>query len=142
MTNTLRVRAASPSPAPTGPNAPDEYLARLVKLIPAEVIALYLTVKGTFDGKLEPLATWGVVCLLLVILVRAVATKSGRAEAGIRSVQLLAVTAATVSFVLWVLASGNPIGWGRNWFAWLSYPSAVAGVWTFLIPYFYKGDPQ
>ena len=142
MINSLRVHSA-PAPEPSAPpKAPDDYLARLVKLVPAEVIALYITVKDTFNGKPEALCTWGLVCVFLVILVRSIATKSGGAMLSLRGVQILAVFVATISFIVWVLATGNPIGWGKNWFGWITYPAAVAGVWTFLIPYIYKGDSQ
>ena len=140
MVNSLRIHSApAPAPAslvPPAPKAPDEYLTRLVKLIPAEIIALYLSIKGTFGAHTEALRIWGLVCLVLVILVRAIATKSNQ------SIQGLAVLVAAISFILWVSAGGNQIGWGADWFSWLTYPEAVVGVWTFLVPYIYKGDSK
>ena len=110
----------------------DPYLSRLVKLVPSEVIALYLTFKEVASAWL---GIWSVVCLLLVAVARILGTQ----EKG-KSVQGGAVVIALVSFVLWVYATGGT-------FPGLSLPagmpgliSVAIGVWTFLVPYFYKGD--
>lgn len=110
----------------------DDYLKRLVLLIPSEVIALYLTFKEVVSSWL---GVWSFICLLLVLFVRTVGTwQEGR------PVQWVAVLAASVSFILWIYATGgNLLG--------IAIPtempgviSVAVGVWTFLIPYFYKGD--
>jgi hypothetical protein len=118
--------------APLRISAQDEqYLGRLVKLIPAEVVALYLTFKEATAG--WP-GTWAWICLGLVILVRSLGT-SGE---GIPP-QKLGVAVASVSFVIWVYATGGhlievnlPAG---------SIPVAM-GVWTVVVPYFYKGSRE
>lgn len=120
--------AESVAPAPQG----DLYLARLVKLIPSEVVALYLTFKevaNTWVG------IWALVCLGLVVVVRVTTTRSPG-----KPLQVGAVLIACVSFVLWIYATGGTI-------ANLQLPAAPGlisvsvGVWTFLLPYLYKGAP-
>jgi hypothetical protein len=127
-------RAAARPRHPAAPLPNDPYLARLVKLVPSEVVALYLTFK---EVAVSWLGVWGLICLLLVVLVRAVAT-GGKHQ----PIQIGAVAIACVSFVLWVYATGGTI---------LQFPlpsnvpgliSVAVGVWTFLVPYIYKGDPS
>ena len=114
----------------------DDYLTRLVKLVPAEVIALYLSFKASAES-IDHLPLWGFICLLLVILVRTVGTK----QTG-KPFQLIAVLVAVISFILWIYGIGQKI-WPLDFaFGWLSgaFSSISIGVWTFVVPYFYKGD--
>jgi hypothetical protein len=110
-------------------SAADDYLTRLVKLIPAEVVALYLTFK---EVAADWLAIWATVCLVLVVIVRALGTSGAN-----KPVQWGAVVVAAVSFVLWIYATGGHI-------IDVTLPagviSAAIGLWTFVVPWFYKGD--
>jgi len=135
-----------------------EYADRLVRLIPAEVIALYTAVRGFFEipkespGAAQQAASsiatspdstqiqlfldwWPFICLLLVIFVRAWGTRSDMTNW--RTVQWLAVFVAAVSFFLWVNVTG------ARFFGWqgLVQPlwAALGATWVFLVPYFYKG---
>ena len=131
----LRIRspviAGVPS-APVGREGGDLYLSRLVKLVPSEVVALYLTFRETavtWEG------VWATICLGLVLLTRTLGTH----EAGKR-VQVGAVLVSMVSFTLWVYAVGGQ-------FLTVALPasppgliSVAIGVWTFVVPLVYKGD--
>ena len=123
-------------------SAYSEYMDRLVKLIPAEVIGVYLVVSGL--GGLGPgsgadgdwlTAWWPVCCVLLVIGSRIWGTSvEGR---GVQDVQWKGVAVSAVSFVIWVYAMGHTM-------LDVSLPddrlAAVAVVvWTFVIPWFYRG---
>lgn len=121
--------AASDAATPQG----DPYLARLVKLIPSEVVALYLTFK---EVAATWLGVWALICLFLVVLVRAATTRGSG-----QPIQFGAVAIASVSFVLWIYATGGTI-------LGLQLPTTVpglisvsVGVWTFIIPFIYKGGP-
>jgi len=107
----------------------DQYLARLVKLIPAEVVALYLTFKEVAATWLD---VWAWICLVLVIIARAFGTKGAQ-----KSPQVGAVLLAAFSYVLWIYATGGHL-------VQIDLPagavSVAIGVWTFLVPIFYKGD--
>ncbi len=131
----LRIRTPEPgggsAAAPARENG-DLYLSRLVKLVPSEVVALYLTFKATAETWL---GVWATVCLGLVVLTRAVGTH----ESG-KPVQVGAVLVSMVSFTLWVYATGGQL-------LSLELPasppgliSVAIGVWTFLVPLLYKGD--
>lgn len=109
------------------------YLTRLVTLIPSEVVALYLTFKEVAS---EFVGIWALICLGLVFVVRCAGArdKNGR-------VQIYGVGIACLSFVLWVYATGGS-------FPNLPPPSTkgvvsvAIGVWTFLIPYLYRGEER
>jgi hypothetical protein len=127
-----RKAAAAPQQGPQPPNGGDEYLQRLVKLVPSEVLALYISFKEVASTWL---GIWAAICLVLVLFVRTVGTR----QAG-KPIQAIAVVVAMISFILWVYATG---GYLFN----LPLPSktpgiisVAVGVWTFLIPYLYKGD--
>jgi hypothetical protein len=113
---------------------PDPYFARLVKLVPAEVLALFVTFK---QAAVSFLGTWSLICLVLVVIVRTIGNK----QAG-KPIQWIAVAVATISFGLWVYATGGHLGALKL----PNKPEAEAavsiaiGVWTFVVPYFYKGD--
>jgi hypothetical protein len=109
----------------------DPWLARLVKLVPSEVIAVYLA--GTELAKTW-LGIWATICLGLVLVARTLGTK----EPG-KPVQWIGVVVAFISFIIWVYATG---GYFLDWK--LPGDRGVASIavllWTFLVPYFYKGD--
>lgn len=110
----------------------DPFLTRLVKLIPAEVLAIYLAgieLSSNFPG------IWSFVCLLLVVISRIWGTKENGME-----IQWLAVFVSSVSFIIWVYAMGN------YFFDWrlpdsnAAIASLAVLVWTFVVPHFYKGN--
>jgi hypothetical protein len=104
----------------------------LIKLIPAEVVALYLTFK---EVAVSFLGVWAAICLLLTVLSRT----AGSYQAG-KPVQFVSILIASVSFVLWIYATGGSILSFRLPVNTPGIISVAIGVWTFVIPYFYKGD--
>jgi hypothetical protein len=112
------------------PDSVEHWLERVVKLVPSEVVAVYLAGRGyaaTWPG------IWSTICLALVLIVRIWGTREGRA-----GVQWTAVAVSAVSFVIWVYAIG-----GR--FLRFTLPDdgiayAAVLVWTVILPIFYKGD--
>jgi hypothetical protein len=100
--------------------------------VPAEVLALYLTFKEvatTFLG------VWATICLILVVVVRTI----GNRQAG-KPIQIAAIAIASVSFVLWLYASGGYLLSAKLPANSSGVVSVAIGVWTFLLPYLYKGD--
>src|SRR6185437_16168556 len=70
----IRTRPAPQTPA----DGMKEYLARLVKLIPTEVVGLYMVGTGILqqtakDDKVSWLV-WAIICFILVIVVRVFGT--------------------------------------------------------------------
>lgn len=83
---------------------PDDYTARLLKYIPAEVIAAYLAAQGIIESAGSDTgrqtALWIAAALGLVL------TPLYLRRAGVRKVRQL--TLSSVSFVVWVFALGGP----------------------------------
>src|SRR5215831_13927282 len=67
----FRIRAPDTGAAVNNTETGDLYLSRLVKLVPSEVVALYLTFRETAETWI---GTWSTVCLALVIITRTLGT--------------------------------------------------------------------
>jgi hypothetical protein len=114
-----------------------DYLERLIKLIPAEVISLYLVGKGMIAGDRTPLLGWTIFCLVAVVLVRLYGTADPETNT---PPQLPAVIIACISYLVWVYSMGDI-------FATLGIHAPPIGSllvlgWTFVVPYVYRGDPE
>jgi len=131
MNAPLRLYAADRS-ALVGPSEGpiDSWLTRLVKLVPAEIVAVYLAGRPLAAARFEH--TWPLACLILTIIVRAFGTNDGRGP------QWLSIAISAVSFVIWVYATGGQ-------FLTLQVDANVAAlavlVWTTLVPAIWRGDP-
>jgi hypothetical protein len=124
---TPAVGGGEPSPGPLDPLR--GWLERLVKLVPSEIIAVYLAGRG-YAGRIPE--WWPLICLALLVIVRVWGTRERP-----RGPQWIAVGVSAVSFVVWVLAVG-----GR--FPGFTLPPDVAAlvalVWATLAPVVYRGD--
>jgi hypothetical protein len=127
-------RAPVPAAAPATPL--QGYMDRLIKLIPAEVVGLYLVGVGMIPkGENVSVAVWALVCLALVVLVRAYGTGDPAAKV---PPQWGAVAVASISFVIWVYNMPGPF---QAYGIAVSYiGSLMVLVWTFVVPIFYKGQ--
>lgn len=132
MSAPLRLIAAAPRRERVGPPVGpiDPWLTRLVKLVPAEVVAVYLAGRPLAHGALE--TAWPIIALVLVVIVRAWGTADRRGP------QWISVVVSAFSFMLWVWATGGHFGP-------LVLDPDRAGlavlVWTTLVPVIWKGDP-
>lgn len=120
-----------------------QYLDRVIRLIPAEVVALYQAIRGIVESvaPTDPVAKsflpWlPVIGLGLVIFVRAWGTRAANADWS--TVQWGAVTIASISFVVWVISLGHPIVVDEPIRMWIG--SIVLLLWAFFVPYFYEGS--
>ncbi len=127
------VAAASPAPAQNTPL--QGYMDRLLKLIPAEVVAIYLVGIGVIPTNARgSIAMWAVICLGLVVLSRAYGTAD---QANKVPPEWKSVLVSSISFVVWVYNMPGPFqAYGLA----ISYVGALAVlVWTFVVPYVYRG---
>jgi len=126
----LRLVAADRSAVgePTGPI--DPWLARLVKLVPAEIVAVYLAGRPLAQERYAGL--WPVACLVLTIVVRAFGTSDRRGP------QWLSVAVSAVSFVLWVYATGGHL---LTYQVDVNLAALAVLFWTTLVPVFWRGNP-
>lgn len=101
----------------------DDALARLAKLAPAEIMTVYLAGKAAWPNNTAEI---GLVLVVICLVWRWWTTS----QPG-KPVQWMAILAATVSFALWVYASGGSIWPGGPLDAMKT--SFAALVWTVLI---------
>lgn len=145
----------------------DSYVERLLKLIPAEAIGIYLVgvqVVGSDGAEHVPLAKWTLACAIFVVVFRALLStespklgvegskspgdwwKTFRKEA-----QWPAVFIATISFLIWATALGYPIApWLTDRFNACNEASVICAgepvgtlmllLWTPLAAFLYSGE--
>jgi hypothetical protein len=123
--------------APQGVGAlVQSYLDRLMKMVPAEVIGLYLVGHGVIPaGQTTVFIIWTVICLIAVVAVRIYGTIDPTAQ---HRIDWLHVVISTIAFLIWIYTIGGP----DNPFAsfYQSYiGSLLVLVWTFFVPIFYQG---
>ena len=118
------------------PTPIQSYMERLVKLIPAEVVGLYLVGQGIIPpAEKVAIVVWSIVCLALVILVRAKVTGD---RANNLSPQWIAVGVSAISFVIWVYTMPGPF---QVYHVAIPYLGSLAVlVWTFIVPFLYQGS--
>jgi len=133
MNGPLRIRAGSAAPLAGGPPVDrgpiDGWMERLVKLVPSEIVAVYLAGRG-YAHQIE--GAWPVICLAMLVIIRAWGTR----DRG-RGPQWPAVAISSASFVIWVFAMGGKV------LSWQPDPDIAALmvlVWTTLVPVIYRGD--
>lgn len=106
------------------------YTDRLVKLIPAEVLAAYTAGRGI---RPEYIIWWAPVCLLILLAIRTWGTKDVR-----NNPQSSAISISAISFVLWVYSAGD------SFFGWVLPDTAIASLamiaWVVVLPIFFKGE--
>lgn len=127
-----------------------EYVDRLLKLIPAEVVALYLAGKvqissrfalgtPTAAGTTAPAAEqtawyiWTIFCLGALVLVRRWATSDRNAAV---PPEWVAIFFTAISFLIWVYSFGDIFS--RVLHIWDPLPATLLVLgWTFVTPYLY-----
>jgi hypothetical protein len=139
------LRAAPPAPPEDSPKPPakgDNYLSALLKLVPAEIITVYLATKDTASAH-QGLTTWFILCLITCIIFRAYSNLPDKAGAAFKDVQWRAVLVSAAAFFLWAFATaeqGKPPIAGLNLEPWLA--GAAAGLFGILAPVLVPADPQ
>jgi len=109
------------------PGSGDNYITRVVKYIPAEVVALYLTLQGLLGAanQAEGVAAWCVLggCLVGCVLYL-------RRLSGVK--HWSQITVSGLGFLAWAFALGGPF----KTFSWYLpvYGACVVAFFTFLVP--------
>jgi uncharacterized membrane protein YhaH (DUF805 family) len=114
------------------------YLDRLLKLIPAEVLSLYLVGVGVIPkDKIAALIIWAVFCLIAVGVVKAYGTSDRAHDIEADKVH---VTLSMIAFVIWVYSMGGLFEYFHLYEAYVG--SLLILAFTFAVPYFYRGQPD
>ena len=111
------------------------YLERLMKMIPGEVVGLYLVGSGFIPANQSfVFAVWAVICLGGVIAIKAYGTAD---QANQKLPDWTHVAISSVAFVLWVYTIGGPFAAYGVGVPYLG--SLLVLAWTFFVPVFYRG---
>jgi hypothetical protein len=112
-----------------------KYLDRLFKMIPAEVVGLYLVGSGFIPPeKGTVLAIWAVLCLVGVVVIRAYGTADAE---NAKPTQWGPVLISSIAFLIWVYTLGGPFVVFNLHVPYIG--SLLVLAWTFFVPIFYKG---
>lgn len=128
------------------------YFERLVKLVPSEILGLYLALYSlgmeNIDangiekiGVNEDYTKWiSIVCLILVFVSRIFGTKitGYNTFKYFKTAQWKSIIISAISFVIWIYAMGHTFA-GIDVKEQL-YIKATVILWTFVIPILYKGE--
>lgn len=116
---------------------PDDYKDRLLKHIPAEAVAVYLTLDGIIRSSAgaNEIKVWLWIAFSLGLV--GTPLYLWRLQSVTRPLQL---TVSTISFAIWVFAIGGPFGLYGWYEAWIA--SVVLVGFTFLIPLFLGQAPE
>lgn len=125
----LDIRAAVSTPVPK----PDDYQSRLLKYIPAEVVAVYLTLEGIVKSAADQQIwlLWVIFGLLLI----GTPLYLWRVAKVPRKVQL---SISTIAFAVWIFALGGPFA-SQTWYEPV-YGAILLPIYTFFVPIIIGGD--
>jgi hypothetical protein len=113
------------------------YLDRLLKLIPAEVVSLYVVGVGIIPGgDVTLLAIWAIVCLVGLFAVRIYGTSDPAKNV---SPDWTHIILSAISYLIWIYSLGSLSIFGAMGIANPAVGSLLILVWTFFVPIFYKG---
>lgn len=113
-----------------------DYLDRLMRMIPGDVVGLYLLGSGFIPASESiGLLVWAIVCLIAVVILRIKYTQDPPTNP---DPQWASVVISAISFVIWVYTLGGPFEAWDLAVPWIG--SLLVLAWTFFLPLFYKGD--
>lgn len=113
------------------------YVDRLIKLIPAEVVGLYVVGAGLIPADQKyALVGWAVFCMIFLLISRILGTKSSKSN----KTQWPTVVISTISFIIWLYVMGGPFEKFDIHIPWLG--SLIMVAWTSIVPLIYHGDAE
>ncbi len=138
MTAPLRIKRPDSRLRPVSAGKQDDighYLERIIKMIPAEVIALYMVGSGVIpETETLGLLIWTVVCLIGVVALRIKYTKDVQENL---SADRIHVIISAVAFIIWIYNLGGAFVEYNLHIPYIGKLLVLA--WTFFVPIFYKG---
>jgi hypothetical protein len=130
------VRHMAPNAEDAPPTKSDDYSSQLIKLIPAEVVAVFLTIDAIIKSSNDAfphIAYWVIFVLLVAgtyLYMLWVAKLPPLPKPRVQAVL------ATVSFIVWVFAIGGPFSYSHpSWYMPI-YGAILLPLYTFFGPLF------
>jgi hypothetical protein len=129
---------------PSEENGTAAYMARLVALIPGEIVSLYITGASLVGASLPTAALrdrwiglcWAALCLIMLVAVRVWGTSYKPKDV---PPEWSSVVIAAVAYLIWLYNVGCPLDLLGIPFDAKIGPLLIF-AWTFAVPYFYRGD--
>ena len=131
LQTTTAVETSAPSSTATVTTADtDDYISRLIKYIPTEIVTLYLLVDGILKSfTSSPLVNW-IIFFLLLALTPFYIWRMTRETSKTTAWDQIIVS--FVSFTLWVYVIGGPFA-SLSWYA-PQYGSIFMAIFTVFVP--------
>jgi len=113
----------------------DSYLDRLLKMIPGEVISLYVVGSGFIpEDEAGALIAWTLMCIAAVVLLRVYGTADRVLD---QPPDWVHVVISSVAFLVFVYSMGGPF---KALGVHIPYMGPLLVVaWTFFLPFVYRG---
>lgn len=128
MFNPFKIAAQAPPP---DSKVTDSYAEKLIKYIPADILAAYVAIAGITESNNPPLwLTWGVFGVLLALTPLYVCYVKTQ-PAGFVSSKMFHWVTACLAFTAWVFALGGPFAATFTWYQ--PYLGSVVLILTTLI---------
>jgi len=129
-------RVQPPAPPASMPDQVRSYFERVMKMVPLEVVSFYLAGLPFIPEKhVLGHILWAVAGLAGVFVARFFGTRES--ERG-RSTDWVVLVLSMIAFLLWVYNLGGPFKAAGIYIPAVASISVM--VWTFFVPFFYKGQ--
>lgn len=115
----------------------DDYKSKLLKFIPAEVVALYLTLDGVVKAAASQLPQNETLWIVFWVLLIATPLYLWRVTHVTKRPQLVI---STISFAIWVFTLGGPFT-GLGWYKPVE-GALLLPLYTFFVPMFYEREEK
>ncbi len=113
----------------------ENYLTRLMRLIPAPAIGLYVFGSDMIpESQAMALLVWSLFCAAVAVILLLPTTQDPSQGKG---PDWIHIAISGISFVLWIYALGGPFTQYHLALPWLA--SLLAAAWSTLVPLIYKG---
>ncbi len=116
----------------------DNYLSAILKLIPAEVVSIYMAIKDSAVSH-NFVPGWFLLCLGTCVVLRGYSSLPKDGAIGLRDIEVRNVLVTAIAFYLWASAiSPTPVIQRVNLEPWLA--SALAALFAIVAPLLVPAD--
>ena len=109
----------------------EDYMGRLLKLIPSEMVTAYMAIQGFIPGEQAKLGL-SVISLVILVLTPLYLKFVQKVESNTQ------VAISTLSFIVWLYGIGGPFVYFNVHEPWIA--STVLLLWTTFVPQFFKSN--
>ncbi|MCP5102427.1 MAG: hypothetical protein GY950_03560 [bacterium] len=110
----------------------EDYMGRLLKLIPSEMVAVYMAIQGFVPAEQAKLGL-SIISVVILVLIPPYLKFIQKVESATQ------IIVSTLSFIIWLYGIGGPFVHFNVHEPWIA--SAVLLLWTTFVPQFFKSTP-